>query len=1190
MKKSILTLLPYIFALNINAQIVTDIYTVQQDTSLLGLEVRVLGIVTAGTGIYDLKLTFIEDQNGGPYSGVAVWDASGNFFAEQGDKVIITGKVAESGGMTQILVRNFYISNKNNPLPAIEHLNTSVISSDSSTADQYESVLIQVDSVLVVDDSLGDGQWLVDDGSGACRIGAEADNFTYNVPEIGTEISSITGILNFDSNNYKVEPRHRSDIADGDSSEIYTISQVQQNVALLGQTVTVEGIVTVATGVFNSHRTFIEDPGGGIYSGILLYDSTAALNAIEGDELRVTGMVLDNEGMTEIVITDFEILSTDNPLPEIEMVMARDFAFNAQNVELYEAVLVRINDVYLSANNLDDGEWEVNDVAGACDGLKGFCRIGNDAENLIYEIPTIGTPYNSITGILIQNGKYYKLEPRYRSDIIEGKTVPIGDTLTIIQRPLINIPSILQPGDTLDILCDVSESPSSWSATLIREDHEIELSELDQDFDDEKDLWTLKAVLPNNLVSEMYDLKLEIPGETTDISEHAVQVISEFKDDFYFIHITDTHLPTNNYCRDDNYQQDSSEVLDLREVMKDINIINPAFVLHTGDLIHEGELEDYLHNRYYTKSKRILGELDVPLYLVTGNHDIGGWNTTPMSDGSARRNWWKFFGWKFLNNPSGINPKYTQDYTFTYGNCHFIGMESYLNYDWWRSDIYGGASFIDQQLLWLEQKLNLMDESMLKILFYHFDFNSDLNLEELGIDLALWGHTHHDSGELDAKPLNISTQACSNGLRAYRLIRVKGDSILPVPTLHAGQNGNNLNVEFHPANNGLNYQVSATIQNNLNERFEHGLLKFIMPADIRNPGVTGGTILQVDDSGQSTVFYIGVDIKDNSTQTVTLNTLSASGGPGASTCTIDERFVEPGLDTLNIRAQIINPDNFRIEVKSIIEAFDQSNADTVLMFDDGAHNDSIAGDGLFGGHWPVSGGEQNYNIHISTFSVDSGYYNVLSDAAYFTTIGPVKFDSLIVAQKNGNRYRVRLLLQNSGSTATASNVHADLVIDDDRIKIEDNHRFFGDISAGQTAQSNSFYNFITQYPAENFDVQVLVSSNDTLFWTDSFTLLLALSDISGEEIAVPGKFILKQNYPNPFNPSTSIEFSLPKRERVTLKVYNLVGQEVATLVDGQLAPGNHVYVWDASDSPSGIYYYRIEAGTESHTQKLVLIK
>jgi hypothetical protein len=89
---------------------------------------------------------------------------------------------------------------------------------------------------------------------------------------------------------------------------------------------------------------------------------------------------------------------------------------------------------------------------------------------------------------------------------------------------------------------------------------------------------------------------------------------------------------------------------------------------------------------------------------------------------------------------------------------------------------------------------------------------------------------------------------------------------------------------------------------------------------------------------------------------------------------------------------------------------------------------------------------------------------------------------------------------------------------------------------------------------------------------------------------LPAQYRLGQNFPNPFNPSTTIEFSIPKSQFVSLKVFNALGQEVAVLVDGTLAAGNHSVSFDARQLPSGVYFYRISAGTFVESKKMVLMK
>ncbi len=99
-----------------------------------------------------------------------------------------------------------------------------------------------------------------------------------------------------------------------------------------------------------------------------------------------------------------------------------------------------------------------------------------------------------------------------------------------------------------------------------------------------------------------------------------------------------------------------------------------------------------------------------------------------------------------------------------------------------------------------------------------------------------------------------------------------------------------------------------------------------------------------------------------------------------------------------------------------------------------------------------------------------------------------------------------------------------------------------------------------------------------------------LTDVKEQTSAVPAKFELTQNYPNPFNPTTTINYSVPKSGSMSLKVYNLLGVEVATLFNGVQQAGNHEVVFDATSYASGVYFYRLQAGNVSITKKLVLMK
>ncbi len=99
-----------------------------------------------------------------------------------------------------------------------------------------------------------------------------------------------------------------------------------------------------------------------------------------------------------------------------------------------------------------------------------------------------------------------------------------------------------------------------------------------------------------------------------------------------------------------------------------------------------------------------------------------------------------------------------------------------------------------------------------------------------------------------------------------------------------------------------------------------------------------------------------------------------------------------------------------------------------------------------------------------------------------------------------------------------------------------------------------------------------------------------LTSVRRENSELPKRFTLDQNYPNPFNPTTTIRYSIPAESKVTLKVYNLIGQEVATLVNTNQTVGTYSVQFNGSKLSSGVYFYRISAGTFVQTKKLLLLK
>jgi hypothetical protein len=140
------------------------------------------------------------------------------------------------------------------------------------------------------------------------------------------------------------------------------------------------------------------------------------------------------------------------------------------------------------------------------------------------------------------------------------------------------------------------------------------------------------------------------------------------------------------------------------------------------------------------------------------------------------------------------------------------------------------------------------------------------------------------------------------------------------------------------------------------------------------------------------------------------------------------------------------------------------------------------------------------------------------------------------------------------------------------------------------------------YPVRLTRIVVQPQYNDTrriagqkysgTFYLDNLRLKYpaATNAVGVDEKKLPEGYWLMQNYPNPFNPSTVIKFRTVQEGNTSLRVYDLLGREVAVLINGRLAAGEHSATWDASRCPSGIYFYRLISGSFIETKKMLLVR
>ena len=118
-------------------------------------------------------------------------------------------------------------------------------------------------------------------------------------------------------------------------------------------------------------------------------------------------------------------------------------------------------------------------------------------------------------------------------------------------------------------------------------------------------------------------------------------------------------------------------------------------------------------------------------------------------------------------------------------------------------------------------------------------------------------------------------------------------------------------------------------------------------------------------------------------------------------------------------------------------------------------------------------------------------------------------------------------------------------------------------------------------------MQVTTSSFDIVRTINISIAPIGIKNISSN---VPNQFKLYQNFPNPFNPVTNIKFEIANYTFSKIIIYNILGKEIERLVNEKLKPGEYEVNWDATNYPSGIYFYTIEAGNYVNSKKMVLVK
>jgi hypothetical protein len=316
--------------------------------------------------------------------------------------------------------------------------------------------------------------------------------------------------------------------------------------------------------------------------------------------------------------------------------------------------------------------------------------------------------------------------------------------------------------------------------------------------------------------------------------------------------------------------------------------------------------------------------------------------------------------------------------------------------------------------------------------------------------------------------------------------------------------------------------------------------------------------------------------------------------------TLAKIYGAPGKDTIKVTATVENSLKHTLSVWGYLSDRAGVTIDSCQMFDDGLHNDGASGDKVYGGRLRPPVKESTYDLSLKTTDITAGTFRYITRANAYFTNGPIvnrgwRSSTADTIPNPGDVLRLRFPLVNGGTTDTVKSVTATVTTLDTLILIGSSVQIsYGDLvpgveSIGSTTQALK----VQPYCPPNAKAKLLLTivCEGVTVRADTVTLLVQAAATEVEhESAVPREYGLSQNYPNPFNPSTTIQYDLPKSAMVSLTIYNTLGQLVISLVNEQKGPGSYQIQWNALDVPSGIYFYRLQAGQFVETKKMILLR
>jgi N-acetylneuraminic acid mutarotase len=310
---------------------------------------------------------------------------------------------------------------------------------------------------------------------------------------------------------------------------------------------------------------------------------------------------------------------------------------------------------------------------------------------------------------------------------------------------------------------------------------------------------------------------------------------------------------------------------------------------------------------------------------------------------------------------------------------------------------------------------------------------------------------------------------------------------------------------------------------------------------------------------------------------------------------VDKPYARINIDSVLFRTRFSNIHNHTFTPRLIHANSDSTHLDSLTLYDDGLHGDSLMNDGLYGGFIPPRPIEEFFTLGVSTIDNQTNKYYNTPDRCRFATAGPLVVDSLLFVHNPAfKRFSFKPYLTNYGNSLSIPGVTVKINCNDSGII-----NFSGGgtiaypiIPAGVTVISNSIcsISYDSTFQLDPLHLKFEIMSNNWPYWKDSIQVIITPVRVEDEINKIPAEFMLSQNYPNPFNSISVIEYSIPRLSPVTLKIFNTIGQEIETLVSKENPAGTYELNWNAVNVPSGVYFYQLKAGEFLQTKKMIFLK